>query len=367
MISPKYFLFSKLLTLCLCCNLSPILFAQNADSLNPQQIDLIHTTLVDLPNNTELAIAIIEGKQSNFYGVQKINDSLQVKANQTATFEIGSITKVFTSHLLVNLLQAGKIDSLEQAIQEKLSISLKSGKSISFKQLANHTSGLARMPSNLLINVFNMNNPYKDYGKADLETYLTENLQLSQESPGNYAYSNLGMGVLGYTISEIQQKNFEELLQEQIFSPLNMTYSTTKRALTKEPLVQALNHEGTAVSNWDFDILAPAGAIFSTVEDLSKYAQWAFTYFPKEYSILTEVTHTINEEIATTLAWHTLKGYTKHPFLWHNGGTGGYKSCLAIQLQNNTSIVILSNVSGLSANGQKIDTLCFDLLKNLEH
>ena len=67
------------------------------------------------------------------------------------------------------------------------------------------------------------------------------------------------------------------------------------------------------------------------------------------------------------LGWHIIKGILNDPFLWHNGGTGGYKSSMGLSLQNDSGIVILTNI-GATGNPKKglIDKLCFDLLKSLQ-
>ena len=67
--------------------------------------------------------------------------------NYQSIFEIGSITKVFTANLLAKAVIDNKV-KLNENINDYLNIKFKNDISISFKSLANHTSGLPRMPTN---------------------------------------------------------------------------------------------------------------------------------------------------------------------------------------------------------------------------
>ncbi len=99
-----------------------------------------------------------------FYGIKRVNDSIITIDNHNSVSEIGSITKVFTSILLSNFVIDKKIE-LDDKINNYINISLKNNTKISFKQLANHTSGLPRLPSNLNLALVNPENPYQEYGK----------------------------------------------------------------------------------------------------------------------------------------------------------------------------------------------------------
>ena len=77
-----------------------------------EMADLIFSQTKDLPNQTQLSIAIIQHDLTTYYGVIKENDSIKPADNQEKVFEAGSITKVFTSTLLASLVTEGNIDRL---------------------------------------------------------------------------------------------------------------------------------------------------------------------------------------------------------------------------------------------------------------
>jgi CubicO group peptidase (beta-lactamase class C family) len=330
------------------------------------QTELIANVLSEFPNNSEVAIAIIKSNRVNYYGLKRTNDSLHIVDNSNLVFEIGSITKVFTTQLLIDLFEEGKIESIDEPIHPYIDFTIKSSPTITFKQLANHTSGL---PGNIDGNIFNTDrsNPYKKWDKAKFVNFLVKDVKLNATPGEKYEYSNVGMALLASIISTIESKDYEILLQEKILQPLEMERSTTQRHLVQNYLVQGYNWKGKPTTNWDLAEMRGAGAMLSTVHDMSKYLIWNFDALDNQLALMKQSTKSINENLEIALGWHLIKNETEMPFLWHNGGTGGYKSSMAINLTNDTGVIIFSNI-GATNNPKKglIDRLCFNLMKTLE-
>ncbi|MCB0496290.1 MAG: beta-lactamase family protein [Cyclobacteriaceae bacterium] len=335
--------------------------------LEKSQIDLITNTLSNFHNNSELAIALITDNKVESFGCQRKNDTITWVNNSEKVFEIGSITKVFTTQLLVELLQENKIKSLDESILPYLDFTIKGNPKITFRELADHTSGL---PGNLSGNIFttDASNPYKKWDREKFIKYFEQKVKLDSKPGEAYQYSNVGMALLAYAICQIEKEDFESLLQKNILIPLEMTQTTTKRDLVNNNLVEGYNWKGKPTSNWDMSEMAGAGAMLSTVNDLSNYLLWNFAALNNQLSVMTQPSKSINSDMDVALGWHILKNKTQNPFLWHNGGTGGYKSSMALSLNNQTGVIILSNI-GATNNPIKaqIDKLCFDLMKSLEN
>lgn len=331
--------------------------------ITKDQSEIIFESTKIFPNNTQLSIAIINNGKVSYYGIKKESDTISTIDNQKSIFEIGSISKVFTSTLLANFVIDGKV-KLNDNINDYLKVSIKNSTEISFIDLANHTSGLPSLPSNLDLANVDPENPYKDYKEKELEDYVTNQLELSNK--GKYQYSNLGAGLLSYTLSKIENDTYESLLQNKIFSKYDMQNSTTDISTIRGSLVKGLNSEGIEVPNWDFEVLAGAGAIFSTVEDLSKFAISHFDYSNKELKLTKEKTFELNENMDLGLGWHILKNKSDNLWYWHNGGTGGYSSSMVIDDKTKNGIIILSNVSAFNPNMGNIDKLSFKLMKTIE-
>ena len=113
-------------------------------------------------------------------------------------------------------------------------------------------------------------------------------------------------------------------------------------------------------------VLAGAGAILSTVEDLSKFALAQFDKENNELILTQEPTFKVNDNMQIGLGWHILKGETGRELIWHNGGTGGYTSSMGLDIENKNGIIILSNVSAFNEKMGNIDQLLFELIETLD-
>ena len=334
-------------------------------NISDKQANLIFEAASVYPNQTQFSIAIIRNGSINYYGIIRENDTIDTYDNQDRIFEIGSISKVFTSTLLAKLVNEGKFQ-LDDPVNDFIDLPLYNNVRISFKELANHTSGIPRMPSNFAASsIMDPGNPYKNYTDEKLEEYMTEQLQLNQEPGAKYEYSNVAAGFLGYVLCKIEDTDYQNLVTEKIFTKYGMTRSTTHREDIQDFLVIGLNDRGIEVSNWDLSSLVGAGGILSNVEDLSKFALAQFDITNKELSLTREKTFTINDQMDIGLGWHILKSDSDDMIYWHNGGTGGYRSSMALNINQKNAIIILTNVSAFNSHSQNIDKLCFDLMKTL--
>ena len=333
------------------------------DFITDKQFEIIFNNSKNFPNQTQISIAFIKDGEVNYFGIHKIKDSISTIQNHNSVFEIGSISKVFTATLLANFVVNGKV-KLNENINKYLKTSFNNNTEISFIGLANHTSGLPRLPSNTDFTKVNPQNPYKDYKDYKLKQYLSSYLELSNK--GAYQYSNLGAGLLAYTLGVIENETYDNLLKKKIFSKYNMRNSTAEIHKVKGNLVKGLNNEGKEVLNWQFSSLVGAGAIYSTVEDLSHFAISQFDESNKELNLTRNKTFEINDNIDIGLGWHILKSKSKNLWYWHNGGTGGYSSSMAIDKNLKNGIIILSNVSAFNPNMGNIDKLCFELMKTID-
>jgi len=337
----------------------------STDEITKEQSELIYKNTKSFPKNTQLSIALIKNGKIDFIGVKNRNDTIQLIENYKDVFEIGSITKVFTATLLSNFVTDQKL-KLEDNIQDYLDFKINTDKTITFKALANHTSGLPRLPSNLHLLLVDQDNPYKDYDKEKLTDYLTSKIKLNQDPGIKYEYSNLGAGILGFELAIISNTSYENLLQEKLFEKYKMTNSTSKKENITSNLVKGLKPNGKTTANWDFDALAGGGAIFSTVEDLSKFALAQFDDNNNGLTLTQKPTFKVNKNMSIGLGWHILKRKNGRELIWHNGGTGGYSSSMALDIENRNGIIILSNVSAYNKEMGNIDQLCFGLIKTLD-
>ena len=340
--------------------------ANNDGVISDNQAELIFEKSKYFPNNTQISLAFINGENVTYYGLKRQNDSILYFSNYQDIFEIGSITKVFTANILAKSVIDNKI-KLDENINDYLDIKFKNNISISFKSLANHTSGLPRMPSNFEQEASSSDNPYKHYDDKYLKDYLINFMEIDNKDIGNSAYSNLGTGLLGYTLSNIYNLNYQELYEKYIFSKYNMKNTAFNMDLVNKKLVKGLDAEGNYTSNWELASLASAGGILSNVEDLAKYGIAHFNKSNLDLMLMTKKTVKVDDRVDTGLGWHIINSEkSDNKWHWHNGGTGGYTSSMAIDIKNFVGVIVLSNVSAFNGFSDNIDQLCFELMMTMK-
>lgn len=356
-----YYLF--LLVLCLvltACGQKTFQPADNQlasqDGFSVAITDTLAKYLSSMPNGTQVTCVRIIDSIPYFYGVLREQDALKTIDNRQAIFEIGSISKVMTATLLAHQVQKGTIQ-LEEPISVYLPFIIKSDPQITFEQLANHSSGLPRVPGDMARDIiFNRSNPYKDYDTTRLRKFLSEKLEMEQAPGESFAYSNLGAGLLGQTLEYITNKPYEQQLQEVIFQPYGLQQSTTDRNQVSGRLVKGLNANGKPTANWDFPSMAGAGAILSSAGDL---VQFTLAHFKEQDQLLAQtrqMTYRRGEVGGVGLGWFIRKEAGREHY-WHNGGTGGYKSFLMMDPDSRDAVILLSNCSAFSDQSAKIDAL----------
>ncbi|MFZ6050509.1 serine hydrolase domain-containing protein [Halocola ammonii] len=328
------------------------------------QVDSIAQALGYFPSQTQFSIAFVDDGTVTFYGAERSNDTLITIDNESNAFEIGSLSKVFTSALLADLAIENKLQ-IDQPIRDYLDFPLHDSLDITFKQLSNHTSGLPRIPSGFVWeSLWHMDNPYKDFDEDKLRDYMSNEMEIEDESESSWQYSNIGPGILGYTLTQIEGRSYEEMLQERIFGPLEMHQSTTRRALVADDLVPGLTKRGKPATNWDLGAIPGAGAIVSTAGDLARFAQANFDPNNKAMKFQQQKTFTESEERDMALGWFIRKQDSKQLY-WHSGGTGGYRSMLVLNLESKKAVVVLTNISSGHEHAGRISALGFSLLESM--
>ena len=336
--------------------------------INEKQQKLIFNKSKYLPNNTQISIGLIKNGQANYYGIKRQNDSIYTVNNSKNIFEIGSISKVLTANILSKFVLENKIN-LNDNVNNYFDIKLKDSAQISFKSLANHTSGIPRMPNNFSdSSEKNPLNPYKEYKVDDLETYLLDSLEINQDTEGKFLYSNLGFALIGYTLSKIDNQDYKSMFDSYIFSKYDMTNSTFKKEEVNDLLVKGLNSQGDEVPNWDLQIFGPAGGVLSNAEDMAKFIIAQFDEKDKELKLLRAQTSKINSRLGMGLGWFIENPKSNKKRMYrHGGNTGGYSSMIIVDVKNKNGIIILSNVTSRNPYFENINKLAASLIKNIRN
>jgi len=320
----------------------------------------IHEILVKRIDQQKQAVGIVVGvidpNGRRVVGHGKLANGDSANSNSGSVegdtiFEIGSITKIFTSLLLADMANRKEValdDPAGKYLPEHVKMPERNGKSITLLDLSTHTSGLPRLPSNLKPK--DPANPYADYSVDDLYQFLS-GYTLPRDPGSEFEYSNLGAGLLGHVLARRAGMDYESLIRSRITEPLGM--GDTGIALSPsmhQRMATGHNASLEPVANWSVSTLAGAGGLRSSANDMLTFLEAFLGY--KESPLgsamksMLEVSRPIGQAAGPArigLAWFMLGDGA-----WHDGGTGGFRSFVGCDLKARAGVVVLSNAFTLA-------------------
>lgn len=382
----------------------PVLVAQKL----PVQMVQAAEEYVSKRRNHALVVSYIEGDSLTIKGFGQMSKVQEFTPDKETIFEIGGVSSVFTSTLMMLESNDGKFhidDPINQYLPEDVKAPgyqpfvcryVTDGGlvaddiehtrmiceidptlpvlSISFCDLAAHTSGLSSDPKGLysvdpLKRIKQRKDPFVDYTR----TQLYENLYRDELNvpPGSvYMHSNSGMALLGNLLADMNETSFDSLLVERIAGPLSL--SDTRILLTNDQERRhATGHtkSGKITGHWHFDAMAPAGGIHSSAEDLSHFVQANLRTDHKKLKNAFEQAHQPRIDIPKRVkkretsggyGWYTSILPTSNlPVTWISGSTGGFSTFVGMLKDLDVGVVIMSN----SAN--EVTSMGFDMLQTI--
>lgn len=259
-------------------------------------------------------------------------------------FEIGSISKTFTSVLLAGRVGQGAMDEqapVQQFLPASVRMPVAEGQAVTLRHLATHTSGLPRRPDNLPSR--DRLDPYAGYTAEALYAFLQGHSL--RRAPGQFEYSNLGFGLLGHALSLHAGLGYDQMVQERICRPLGMADTAVSLApQARQRLARPYDAQLREVRNWDLAVLAGAGGLKSTANDLLKYIAAHAARQEGELGRALRLTHgrrfTHGDGKGQGLGWRLSRD---DRILFHGGSTGGYRAWLAVVPSRGLGVVVLAN------------------------
>lgn len=310
--------------------------------------DKVSALLNGMLEDTTQAVAlhIVDGgaKHLFFSGIREEGDTLGVDSR--TLFEIGSITKTFTTGLLMKAVSDGKLqldDAAAQFFPEIENFPSYEGDTVRLRHLASHSSGFPRLPVNLADYIENPQQPYAHYDEAALLEGL-RNTQLQSRPGEKVVYSNYGMGLLGFILTRVYQQPLEELYQENIAEPLGMEFLGLQVPEDMENYARAHNGSLRQVPYWNMqDALAGAGGLKANMSDLMRYLSAQLRPPSRSIDFILAKTHALQiEDVA--LGWHYIER-NGLKLIWHNGATAGSTSFIGFDKEKQLGIILLFNTN----------------------
>ncbi|HEY0610558.1 MAG TPA: serine hydrolase domain-containing protein, partial [Chitinophaga sp.] len=314
-------------------------------------IDSIKATIkqeVTNKRSKSIIVGIVDANGRQVFAEGKKSDSDHTLPDGNTIYEIGSITKVFTSLLLADMSlkrQLNLNDPISKFLPKTVRTPTRNGKEISLLSLSTHRSGMPRFPYN--VDPKNLDEPYVDYTVNQLYEYIS-NFEPPFDIDSKWRYSNVGYGVLGNILTLVASKDLEALITEEICKPLNMN-NTVISLTAKQKSNLAIGHAetGTPVGLTDLGAIDAGGALRSNINDLLTFAEANLGLIKTDLYPAMELTHVLQakkdgDDAYTTMGW-TLVNNAGRDLLFKDGGMPGYRSFLGIDKKNKIGVVILSN------------------------
>jgi D-alanyl-D-alanine-carboxypeptidase/D-alanyl-D-alanine-endopeptidase len=194
--------------------------------------------------------------------------------------------------------------------------------------------------------------PYGKYDAKQLAEGLAE-IELKETAQPAFAYSNLGMGLLGEALAHKAGMSYNELIRTRIFEPLTMKATTASPSqVQREGMATGHSSKGKPLPPWTFQTLHGCGAICSTPNDmLTLHEAWCGRTETKLRKVMQATKEKHFPAFGGTsvgLSWFVqdMGGRTAY---WHNGGTTGFKMCNSFCENPAVAVVVLCN-TGSDAN-----------------
>jgi CubicO group peptidase (beta-lactamase class C family) len=328
-------------------------------------VDDLVAPLMDSGAMVGLVVGVIDREGDEVYGYGRVSSDTNEPPGGTTLFEVGAVTMVFCTLALADMAQSGEVtltDQADQYLPRDVRMPLFADlpvRTITLLDLATHTSGLPRLPSNFA--PADPNNPYGDYTVGQMYAFLST-YKMTQAPGDAYRYSNVGLGLLGHILERHAEQPFEDIVVQRICDPLGM--ADTRVNLSKDQkkrLAQGHDADGVPARSWHIPALPAVGAFRSTANDLLTFlsANLGFTDTPLSEAMA--MTHRPERAVNARgsqvgLGWNIQPGLVT----WHHGQTTGFHAFVGFLKELEIGVVVLTNSATMMT-----DRLGLTVLKRL--
>jgi len=344
----------------------PFLFALvfsllSSAQVSPTQIDAIFAPLKSA-TAPGAAVLVVRNGQPVFrrgYGITDLRSIRPIDAE--TNFRIASFSKQFTAACIMLLVRDGKLhydDHLTDFFPEVPAY----GKSITVRNLLNHTSGLPDY-EDLLMQKY-PNTPEEKIPQildAGVLKLLEQQTDAKFPAGSKWEYSNSGYVVLALIVEKVSGEPFGQFLHDRVFVPLKMTNTLAYEKGKNEVPHRAYGHTKLGQSEKDgwretdqssTSATLGDGGIYTSIDDL---AQWDRAL--REHTLLSEAemqpaltpvkptggpATSPEGPVSYGFGWH-LEPYRNHKRMSHDGETMGFRTTIQRFPDDNLTIIVLAN------------------------
>lgn len=298
-------------------------------------------------NDIPGAVLLIDSPRARFAGASGYADlDTQVLLQPDDAFEVGSITKMFTATLVLQLAEKGvlDLDDLLSTWLPDIAASLPNGGLITLRHLLQHTSGLYDVEEDSELVAQYLADPYQSIFEVSAIIDHTAALGAHFAPGAGYHYSSTGYLLLGLVIEAATTVPYAEALRSRIFEPVGMAY-TSLETTTVQPVKGYAwdNGKWIDVTDWDRSWAGAGGGLISTPSDLALFIRALFDgdLFANDDTLAQMIDITASGDAGYGLGIQRMTGTDEPVTGWgHGGRTFGYQAML-IYLPGAADIVLV--------------------------
>jgi serine-type D-Ala-D-Ala carboxypeptidase/endopeptidase len=273
------------------------------ETLIPTQVRNFILNQIVHKSKAAIVVGFVNPNGTNIFSFGNMSlDHNNIPVNQNTLFNIGSITKTFTTLLLADMVKQGLVnlnDPIEKFLPANVSVPQFNGHKITLEDLATHTSGLPEWPSNIWLN--NTVGHFKPNYDANQLYHALSNFKLTREPGSKFQYSSFGVGLLGQILSLKTGIPYEELVKDRILNVLGM--NDTKITLSENEIKNKLpigHMGGREISTVVIPtVLEGSGSFRSTAADMLKYVSANLGLIHTKLDDAMQLTHLITHQAIT--------------------------------------------------------------------
>ncbi len=290
-----------------------------------------------------------------------LNKDTGVEATADSLFQIGSISKVWTTTVVMQLVDEGLLDldaPIADVLPELQLADPDATRHVTMRHLLTHTSGID-------------GDVFTDTGRGDdcVEKYVARLAEFAQNHPlgATWSYCNSGFALAGRVIERLTGGSWDKAMRDRIFGPLGLEHTVTlpEEALLYRTAVGHVSEDAedpVRASVWSLPrSLGPAGIICSSAADVLGFARLHLTggLAPDGTRLLSEGSaaamadrhadvpdkHTLGDSWG--LGWMRF-GWDGHRLIGHDGNTIGQSAFLRLVPGEGLAVTLLTNGGGTS-------------------
>ena len=320
--------------------------------------------LNQIVNKSKAAIVVgfIDPNGTRIFSFGNMSKAHNIPVNQSTLFDIGSITKTFTTLLLADMATQGIVnlnDPIDKYLPSGVKVPEFNGTKITLEDLGTHTSGLPEWPSNIWLDgkVGTINPHYN----ASLLYQALSNTKLTREPGSKFQYSSFGMALLGHILSLKAGIPYNQLVRDRILNVLGM--NDTRITLSQSDIENRLPVDhmgGKEISTPTLPtIMVDAGGYRSTAADMLKYVSANLGFLHTKLDNAIQLQHLITHPVIpgspanysgyVALGWRVLTNFGTET-ITHTGAINGWNANVAFTPAKQIGVVALCSCDATDAD-----------------